>query len=102
MIHFAFYVPLSDAEKVKNALFVAGAGEMGNYDHCSFETKGLGQYRPLKGSNPAIGQLGILETVEELKVEMVFEDLLYPQIVAALIESHPYETPAYYGTKTLG
>ncbi len=102
MIHFAFYVPISEAEKVKNALFVAGAGKIGNYDQCSFETRGLGQFRPLKGSDPALGQIGVLELVEELKIEMVFEDELYPEIVAALIESDPYETPAYYATKMLG
>lgn len=102
MIHFAFYVPVADAENVKEALFNAGAGKIGNYDRCSFETRGFGQFRPLGGANPKIGQIGDLERVEEIKVEMVIDDEIYPKIVQALLDSHPYETPAYYAMKVLG
>lgn len=102
MIHFAFYVPVSDAEKVKTALFAVGAGKIGNYECCSFETKGRGQFRPLAGSHPTLGKMDELEIVEELKVEMVCEDQLYPKVLKALLDSHPYETPAYYAIKTLG
>lgn len=102
MIHISFYVPIKDAEKVKNAMFQAGAGRVGNYDYCSFETKGTGQFRPLSGSRPAIGAEGTLEMVEELKVDMVCEDNVVREVIAALKKSHPYETPAYYAIKTLG
>lgn len=101
MIHFAFYVPVSDAEKVKSALFKVGAGKIGNYECCSFETRGHGQFRPLAGANPTIGEIGALETVEELKVEMVFEDHLSEVVVQSLKKSHPYETPAYYMIKMI-
>ncbi len=102
MIHLAFYVPVSDAEKVKQALFKAGAGRIGNYDHCCFETTGIGQFRPLENSDPTIGSIGTLEKVEELKVELVVEDDLWSKVREALLDSHPYETPAYYAIKVLG
>jgi hypothetical protein len=102
MIHISFYVPVKDAEKVKDAMFQAGGGKIGNYDYCSFEVKGQGQFRPLPGSHPTIGSECKLETVEELKVEMVCEDDLAEAVITALKKSHPYETPAYYAIKTLG
>lgn len=55
MYHIAFYVPVTHADKVKTKMFQAGAGKIGNYDQCSFEYKGIGQFRPLSGSNPFIG-----------------------------------------------
>lgn len=101
MIHISFYVPVKDAEKVKNAMFQAGAGKIGNYDYCCFEMKGTGQFRPLPGSNPTIGSECKIETVEELKIDMVCEDSCIREVIAALKKSHPYETPAYYAIKTL-
>jgi structural toxin protein (hemagglutinin/hemolysin) RtxA len=95
MYQIYFYVPVAAAEKVKNALFEKGAGRMGNYSHCSFETLGEGQFLPLEGSRPAIGSHEKLERVEELKVEMVCTDDCIVEVVAALKASHPYETPAY-------
>jgi len=102
LIHFAFYVPVSHAASVKAALFAVGAGRIGNYDCCAFETRGVGQFRPLAGSDPTLGNIGEIEVVEEVKVELVFDDHLYPVVVQALLDSHPYETPAYYGIKILG
>lgn len=101
MIHISFYVPVTDAERVKNAMFQAGAGKMGNYECCSFEIQGTGQFCPLPGSHPTIGKIATLEKVEELKVEMVCEDRLVKDVIDALKKSHPYETPAYYVIKTL-
>ncbi len=101
MIHISFYVPVKDADRVKDAMFQAGAGKIGNYDQCSFEMKGVGQFRPLPGSNPTIGSECKIETVEELKIDMVCEDNKVVDVVAALKKSHPYETPAYYVIKTL-
>ncbi len=98
----SFYVPKEHVEKVKYAMFEAGAGRIGNYDCCSFECEGRGQFRPLEGSQPFIGQANKLEYVVELKVEMVCEDLVIKDVVNALKESHPYETPAYYAIKTVG
>ncbi len=102
MFHLAFYVPETHAEKVKEKLFQAGAGKIGNYDRCSFESKGIGQFRALAGSDPFIGKAGEVERVVELKVEMVCKKECLSQVVAALKESHPYETPAYYVIETVG
>ncbi|PCH60468.1 MAG: NGG1p interacting factor NIF3 [SAR86 cluster bacterium] len=90
-----FYVPQDHLAEVKSALFAAGAGRIGNYDCCSWETKGLGQFRPLAGSNPVIGQHEKLEYLDEFKVEMVCEKANLKAAVEAMISAHPYEQPAY-------
>jgi len=91
----AFFVPGSHAEVVKAAVFAAGGGRIGDYDHCAWQTLGQGQFRPLDGSQPFLGQTGQVEVVEEWKVELVVADELVAQVVTALKQSHPYETPAY-------
>jgi hypothetical protein len=91
----AFFVPDSHVEVVKAAVFAAGGGRIGDYDHCAWQTLGQGQFRPLDGSQPFLGQTGQVEVVEEWKVELVVADDLIAQVVAALKHSHPYETPAY-------
>jgi hypothetical protein len=91
----AFFVPASHVEVVKAAVFAAGGGRIGGYDHCAWQTLGQGQFRPLDGSQPFLGQTGQVEVVEEWKVELVVNDDLIAQVVAALKQSHPYETPAY-------
>ena len=98
MVHIGFYVPVSYAERVKEAMFKAGAGKFGNYQHCSFESIGIGQFKPLPGSDPFVGSTGQLEKVEELKVEMICQKEYLKEAIAALRASHPYETPAFYVT----
>lgn len=95
MYKLAFFVPPSHVEQVKDALFAAGAGRIGAYDCCSWQVLGHGQFRPLDGSQPFIGQAGKVEQVQEWKVELVVSDELIRQAVAALKDSHPYEVPAY-------
>ncbi len=95
MYKICLYVPENSVENVKQALFDAGAGKIGNYDSCCWQTDGIGQFRPLEGSNPAIGSLNEVETVREVKVEMVCEGDLVKGVVQALRESHPYEEPAF-------
>lgn len=95
MYKLAFFVPASHVEVVKAAVFAAGGGRIGDYDHCAWQTLGQGQFRPLDGSQPYLGQTGQVEVVEEWKVELVVADALIAQAVAALRQSHPYETPAY-------
>lgn len=90
-----FYVPEDALHSVKQALFDVGAGRIGSYDQCCFQVRGEGQFRPLAGSDPYIGVHGEVERVLEYKVEMVFEESLYSEIIHALKSSHPYETPAY-------
>ena len=95
MYKIVFYVPESHLEAVKQVMFGAGAGKIGNYDQCAWQVKGNGQFRPLSGSQAFIGEVGCLETLEEYRVEMVCEDDLIRQVVKALVQAHPYETPAY-------
>ncbi|MGF6392655.1 NGG1p interacting factor NIF3 [Pseudomonas plecoglossicida] len=95
MYKLAFFVPVSHVEVVKAAVFAAGGGRIGDYDHCAWQTLGQGQFRPLDGSQPFLGQAGQVEVVEEWKVELVVADDLVAQVVAALKQSHPYQTPAY-------
>lgn len=95
MYKLAFFVPLDAAETVKEAVFETGAGRIGDYEACCFQTPGTGQFRPLAGADPHIGEVGSLERVEELKVELVCEDGLIQTAIAALKLAHPYEEPAY-------
>lgn len=95
MYKLAFFVPPSHVEQVKSAVFAAGAGRIGAYDQCSWQVLGQGQFRPLDGSQPFIGQGGVVEQVQEWKVELVVADELIQSVVVALKQSHPYETPAY-------
>ena len=89
------YVPESHAEAVKNAMFAAGAGTIGNYDCCCFQTVGRGQFRPLDGSSPFLGSNGRVEHVTEWKLEMIFPEEKLREVIAALRRVHPYETPAF-------
>ncbi|MEB0039526.1 MULTISPECIES: YqfO family protein [unclassified Pseudomonas] len=95
MYKLSFFVPPSHVDVVKSAVFAAGAGRIGAYDHCSWQVLGQGQFRPLDGSQPFIGGTGEIEHVQEWKVELVVADGLIAQVVVALKQSHPYETPAY-------
>ncbi len=95
MFKICIYVPEKSVETVKQALFDAGAGRIGNYDSCCWQTDGSGQFRPLAGSNPAIGSQGEVEYVREVKVEMVCADEFVAGVVRALKDSHPYEEPAF-------
>lgn len=94
MYKLAFFVPESHLEQVKAAVFAAGAGRIGNYDQCCWQVAGIGQFRPLAGSNPFIGQIQQLEQVPEYRVEMVCDDAFIQAAVAALRAAHPYEEPA--------
>lgn len=95
MLKLSFFVPESHLEKVKSAVFAAGAGKIGLYENCCWQTMGQGQFKALEGSEPFIGEKGKLETVQEYKVEMVCEDTLVRAVIKALKLAHPYEEPAY-------
>lgn len=90
-----FYVPETHLDVVKAAMFAAGAGKVGPYDSCAWQTLGQGQYRPLEGSSPHLGQTGKIETIVEYKVELVCEKPQVRAAIAALLEAHPYEAVAY-------
>lgn len=90
------YVPQTHVEKVKNAIFEAGAGAIGRYEECSFSTSGTGTFKPLPGSDPFIGTAGgAREEVLEVKIEFVFPAFLKLRVLNALFRSHPYEEVAY-------
>ena len=91
----ATFVPVDHLEKVKNALFEAGAGTIGNYDQCSFYVGGIGTFRGNEQSTPFVGEKGKQHDEKEQKLEMIFPAHLQQHIVAALIKSHPYEEAAY-------
>jgi len=95
MYKLVFFVPETHVEAVKSAVFEAGAGRLGDYDSCAWQTLGQGQFRPLDGSNPFMGQHGEVETVREYRVEMVCQDALIRPALAALKAAHPFEEPAY-------
>ena len=95
MYRLCFYVPEPSLEVVKNAVFAAGAGRVGDYDSCSWQALGEGQFRPLTGSAPFLGQEGVVERVAEYRVEMVCAPQFLGAAVKAMIEAHPYEEPAW-------
>lgn len=95
MFKISFYVTASHLESVKTAMFAAGAGQIGNYDHCCWQIQGQGQYRPLAGSQAYQGKINQLETCEEYAVEMVCAADKIHAVISALKQTHPYETPAY-------
>lgn len=89
------FIPKENKEEVKEAMFRAGAGHIGNYDKCSFETEGVGQFRPLKGSNPTLGSQDKVEKVVEVKVEVAVRDEKIHDVLRAMKEAHPYEEVAF-------
>lgn len=95
MLKLVFFVPESHKEIVKNAVFKQGAGRYEGYDYCAWETLGLGQFKPLSGSQPFLGQQDKTETVAEYRVEMMCSEKHIKAVLTALIDSHPYEIPAY-------
>ena len=95
MYKLTFYVPESHLDEVKSATFAAGAGRIGDYDSCCWQVAGQGQFRPLEGSQPYLGQQGEVESVAEYRVEMVCADANVRAAVEAMIAAHPYEEPAW-------
>jgi dinuclear metal center YbgI/SA1388 family protein len=95
LVKLVVYVPTGHEEPVAEALFAAGAGQIGAYDHCSFRTAGIGTFRPGPGSTPFIGVAGIRETVEELRLETIVPRRRLGKVVDKLLKAHPYEEVAY-------
>jgi dinuclear metal center YbgI/SA1388 family protein len=89
------FVPTNNATALRNSLFTAGAGNIGNYDNCSFNINGEGTYRGNENSNPVLGEKGKLHTEKETRISVVFESKNEAAILKALQENHPYEEVAY-------
>jgi dinuclear metal center YbgI/SA1388 family protein len=89
------YVPVEHAKVLKNALFDAGAGKIGNYHNCSFSTEGTGTFMPVENADPFIGKMNELETTIEYKLEFLVSDHILPKVLKAMKNNHPYEEVAY-------
>jgi len=89
------FVPVADAEKVRKAIFDAGAGHIGNYDSCSFNQTGNGTFRGNDQTNPYVGEKNQLHTEEETRIETIFPKHTQSKVIQALLQAHPYEEVAY-------
>jgi dinuclear metal center YbgI/SA1388 family protein len=89
------FCPVKDAVKVREALFAAGAGHIGNYDACSFNIKGMGSFRGSEETHPYVGEKGKLHEEDEVRIETIYPVWLEQRVVSALLAAHPYEEVAY-------
>ena len=95
LMKLAVFVPQQEANALREALAKAGAGQLGDYNSCSFTTQGTGRFKPLEGANPFIGSTGELEAVNEEKIEVVLPVSSKSRVLKAMLQAHPYEEPAY-------
>ena len=89
------FVPREALDDVRDAVFEAGAGRIGNYERCSWYTQGTGTFLGGEGSSPALGEIGREQRIAELRLETVFPAERQEEVLAALREAHPYEEPAF-------
>jgi hypothetical protein len=89
------FVPHDALESVRDALFAAGAGRIGDYERCSWYTDGTGTFLAREGADPTIGEVGREERVPEVRLETVYPDEAHGAVIAALRRAHPYEEPAF-------
>ncbi len=95
LIKLVYFVPTEQADETRKAVFEAGAGHIGNYDMCSYNTEGKGSFRAGEETNPFVGNKGEVHFEQEVRVETIFPKHLRNKIISALINSHPYEEVAY-------
>ena len=95
LLKLAVYVPVSHADVVRDALFAAGCGKIGNYGSCSYNLNGFGTFKAEDGCNPFCGNIGEVHREEEVRIETVMPSYIKSRVIRALIEAHPYEEPAY-------
>ena len=89
------FCPVEHLKKVRTAMFEAGAGHIGNYSDCSFNTSGTGSFKAMDGSNPFVGEHGKIHLEEEIKIETIVADYRISAVVKAMVKAHPYEEAAY-------
>jgi hypothetical protein len=89
------FVPADALDAVRDGLFAAGAGRIGDYERCSWYTEGTGTFLGGEGTDPTIGERGREERIPELRLETVFPEERQDEVVTALREAHPYEEPAF-------
>jgi hypothetical protein len=93
-VKIIIFVPVESADKIRKVLGDNGAGRLGDYSHSSFSTKGKGRFKPEKGADPAIGEVGKFEETDEERIEVIAPIEKYLEIVEKVKKSHPYEEPA--------
>jgi len=91
-----YYVPTGEAKKTMDAVFAAGAGKIGEYTDCAFQTEGIGTFTPSSKANPTIGFQNNAERVDESRIEVLLPTYLANQVITALKKAHPYEEVAFY------
>jgi len=94
-VKFIVFVPLSHADIIRQALGEAGAGKIGNYDFCSFSSRGTGRFRGNEKTNPAIGEAGKYEAVEEKKIEVIVPREILKNVIEKVKSVHPYDEVAF-------
>lgn len=90
-VKIVVFVPETHTDMVREAMGKAGAGEIGNYSHCSFSSKGIGRFKPEDGANPHIGEVGKFEEVVEERIETVCSREKLQEVISAIKEVHPYD-----------
>jgi len=95
LVKIVIYVPVSHADAVRQVLGETGAGHIGNYDFCSFSQKGIGRFRPGKGTDPFIGVQGRVEFVEEERIETICPKSEARDVIEKVRKVHPYEEMAF-------
>jgi dinuclear metal center YbgI/SA1388 family protein len=95
MDKWVVFVPAENADAVREAMFAAGAGRIGDYSHCSWSVPGTGQFLPQDGATPTIGSVGTIERVPEDRVEVIAPSRLRGHVLASMRTAHPYEEPAF-------
>lgn len=93
-VKITIYVPASHGYSIRKALAKSGAGDIGNYDCCSFTVKGIGRFRAKKGSRPFVGRIGKIEKVAEERIETICPKKRLSKVLEAIKNAHPYEEPA--------
>ncbi len=95
LLKLVTFVPVSHSQKVRDAIFNAGAGNIGNYDSCSFNATGIGTFKGNENTNPFVGKPGIIHTEQEERIETIIPLHLKGKVLKALLNAHPYEEVAY-------
>ncbi len=95
LLKLSVYVPTAAADAVRNALFAAGCGKIGNYGSCSYNVQGYGTFEAGEGANPFCGSVGELHKEEEVRIDTILPAYLKSKVVKALLAAHPYEEPAF-------
>ena len=95
LLKLSVYVPMAQADMVREALFAAGCGNIGNYGSCSYNVEGYGTFKANEGCNPFCGEIGELHKENEVRIDTVLPAYLKNKVISALLKAHPYEEPAY-------